>query len=126
MIAHIGRFVLLTLLLVTPVQGMAAVLGTLACPTEAQHRSASPRDNEMHEHASHSNAQHDEPAQHEHSGDSHGAGGHSNHLCCHNITSAAPSLFVKLPQQNLPVFVSTFLLLDALFIPEQPQRPPRS
>lgn len=122
------KFAALMLLLVLPLQGMAAVLIPLACfsaPDHAAQQIADPAAHHgtdiaiTHQHDMHAGADHHQ------SSDDGGSGKHYNsHLCC-NLFSAMPASVATVAASDLPVLISSISLPLALFVPEQPQRPPR-
>ena len=102
MFLRFHRFVLLALLLTVPLQGLASVV-----------------------HAHH-HAGHDHGTPHQHPDEPGGAGGdHASHQCCHHF-SAAPVTAASQAEQDHSVYQSSVTLLELSFVPEQPQRPPRS
>ena len=111
----VRNLILLGLLLILPIQGMATALGQVLCDV-SEHHSAQ----------AHSHAQHDHGTPHDHESDGTTTGqDHAGHLCCHHFSAAAPNSLDSAPNTDLPVFQSALSLLWTLFIPEQPQRPPR-
>jgi hypothetical protein len=107
------KLAVLLLFAALPLQGTAATLAVLSCLSGHEHQSAPSHGHEHHDQSSH---QHD------------GAAGadHSQHLCCHVFGSSLPAAAVTTPPADLPAFESSISLLATLFIPERPQRPPRS
>lgn len=117
----LGRKILiLALLLVTPLQGVAAPLAHLMCssPSGVEHMNAGHHHGDSADHAA--PHQHDDGAG---SNDSSG-NGHSGHSSCHQaspaITNFPAAVFASAP----PVFEPAIFSFPSLFIPEQPQRPP--
>lgn len=106
------KFVLI-LLLVIPLQGLAATLSTLSC-FSAEERATTP---------SHAYIHHDGPS-HQHEGD--GSKDNSGHPCCNHFFSAVPAVAATAAPSELSAFESALSLLTTLFVPERPQRPPRS
>ena len=115
MFLHFRRYLLLVLLLTVPLQGMASVMHALACmPDEAAAASE------------HAHAGHDHGTPHHHSHDSGGTvSDNTSHQCCHHFSAAPVSLAVKAKSEQ-SVFQSSVVLLELSFVPEQPQRPPRT
>jgi len=112
------KILIMTLLLVMPLQGFAASLSHLLCSSS----SANEKPGSSHHHGGDSN----EVTLHEHndSGNSNDSNSHAGHLSCHQLSSALPSVAVTVCAGNLSVFVPTIFVLPSLFFPEQPQRPP--
>lgn len=124
MFAPLRRFALLLLLVLLPLQSTAAAIGPILCMSEDVHHGAASAPADAH-HA------HDQTAggehEHQHGGsDDSGNKGAGGHLCCCNFATAAPVSLAALPRADLPVFEPSLSLLATLFVPEQPQRPPRS
>jgi hypothetical protein len=123
------KFAALMLLLVLPLQGMAAVLMPLACFSTPEHAAQRIADPAAHHGADIANThQHDAHAgtDHHQSSDDGGSGkNYNSHLCC-NLFSAMPASVVTVAASDLPVLTSSISLPLALFVPEQPQRPPRT
>jgi hypothetical protein len=115
MLKRLAKLVLLTTLLVLPVQGTAAALAQILCATQDHHAVQA-----------HSHADHDHGTPHQHAG-SEGSGGegHSAHFCCTHIVTGAPLGVVIAAQIAFPVYHPSSTPLHSLFVPEQPQRPPR-
>lgn len=115
------KAVLLLLMLLLPLQGVAAAYAPLQSAFNPQAVTAMP----CHDHsqatghgASQSSADHSEPVTHQ-DGDS------VSHLCCHQVLSCA-SVHVMLPGARKFSDVPRFVLpLATLFIPDSPDRPPR-
>ena len=108
----------LALLLVLPIQGIAAALGPVLCASSDGHHSMA-MDGHSHadEGAPHSHDTNDGPAADE---------GVSTHLCCHHFSAGVPTVFEDFPELS-PTRVSRSIILShTLFVPEQPQRPPRA
>jgi len=116
------RFLLMVLLLVVPLQGVAAAVRALACTPHSGEAAASLHD----DHAMHDrHASHDHGPPHGHSGDSDSTADHPAYQCCHQFSTATAPSFGSAADGDLPVFQSSLSLLETLFFPEQPQRPPR-
>jgi hypothetical protein len=110
----------MVLLMVVPLQGMASAMHALACVPNGEPASAAGHSHGAHE----QHATHDHGTPHQHSGDA-GDGDHVSHQCCHHFSSAAAPSFGTAANIDLPVYLSSLSLLETLFFPEQPQRPPR-
>jgi hypothetical protein len=104
------RILLLALLLVMPIQGIAAPVSHLLCPSSS---AAEPLDM---------------GSEHDHEGSSSNDGNNTpaGHLSCHQVSSGIPSITVLTFAGDLPVYHPSSLTSPSLFIPEQPQRPPRA
>lgn len=117
MLRLVNKILLLSLLLVMPIQGIAASVSHMLC-------AAPPAAGTMDMGHQHDGA----IAAHEHdhgdSGNNDSSAGHAGHLSCHQLSSALPSVAVTIFASNLPVFVPTIFVLPSLFFPEQLQRPP--
>lgn len=114
------KFALLALLLVIPLQGMAAVVGPLMCSSGGHHSTAAAAD------ADHGYGGSDHQSAHNHTGDTTSSGDAAGHLGCHHAFFGIPVSFEPLVRSDLPVFQTTLSLLATLHIPELPQRPPRA
>jgi len=116
---RLRKLLLSLLMLVLPVQGMAAVFAPLNNAANALAATTMP----CHEH----HAAHQVPA----AGDdatvpdtAHDADA-ANHLCCHQVLTCAPTRVLNTPAHKFSE-VSRFVLpLATLFIPDSPDRPPR-
>jgi hypothetical protein len=118
MLVRLRKYVLLALMLMVPFQGLAATLHALSCVEhDGQAAVASGH--------AHAGANHG-ASHHHHPDESTGGGGdHSAYQCCHHYTSAAAPKLGSGTDAELPPFQSSISLLETLFFPEQPQRPPR-
>ena len=105
------------LLMLLPVQGMAALTHELVCvdSSEAAHDV----------HASHGHGSHDHGTPHQHGTDD-GTAEHASMQCCHHFSSAAAPALPMAGHVHPPVFQSSIALLETLYFPEQPRRPPRA
>jgi hypothetical protein len=118
MFGQFRRFVLFALLLLVPLQGLAAMAHALSCAQHDGHAAAVSGD---------SHSGHDHGTPHQHSDESAGgsANDHSSHHCCHHF-SAAPVSTVIPPPIDLSAFHSSVALFNLSAVLEQPQRPPRT
>ncbi|MGQ0750225.1 MAG: hypothetical protein ACT4PS_06810 [Betaproteobacteria bacterium] len=106
----------LFVLVLLPLQALAASLTALTCYSDHVHHT------ETHDHgASHS---HDGGTLHKHDGES--GNDHSGHMNCHHVFSGMPTTLIVSAPSELPAFESSISLLFTLFVPERPQRPPRT
>lgn len=111
------RFVLLALMLMVPMQGLAATLHALSCVGHDGHAAAA---------AGHSHAGGDHSASHHHPDESSGgANDHSSHQCCHHFSAAPVHVTAAAPEDH-SVFQSRVAPLDLSIVLERPQRPPRA
>ena len=118
MLDRVRQYLLLALLLVIPLQGMAAVMHSIVCAPQDD-RAAAVASADAH-------AAHDHGTPHQHSDDSTGGSNeHAQHQCCHHM-SAAPASLDGGGAADLPVLLSAVTLLELSFVLEQPQRPPRA
>src|SRR5688572_17213474 len=118
-----NRFVILLLLLL-PLQGLAASLTAFTCHSgQATHG-----DTLDHDHGGDPAAQpsHETAATHQHHQDDDRSSDHYGHQNCHQVFSAVPAVRVVADSDALPEFHSSLSLLSTLFVPERPQRPPRT
>lgn len=112
------KLALLLVFLALPLQGVAATIHALTCLSDGNGQHAAQA--QGHDHGSHGSP----GSSHEHDGDT-GKSGFA-HYCCNLVASGllvAPTTAV---QTEPPTFESPVSVLATLFVPEQPQRPPRS
>src|SRR5687768_6655705 len=118
MSARLKKLALLTLMLLLPLQGMAAVIAPVLCLGDNSHHGA---EADTHAHGQPGNQQtaHDHGTPHEHGNapEDKSSGKHPGHLCCCHFAAAAPVTIETLPQADLPVYQSTLSLLATLHIP---------
>ena len=114
------KIALLLLLLLMPIQGIAASVSHLLCASSS---AAEPMDmGSGHHHDDSVAAQ-----EHDHEGSSNdGNNNHAGHLSCHQVSSGIPSITVLAFVSDLPVYHPSSFTSPNLFFPEQPQRPPRA
>lgn len=118
---HPLRALLVAILLIAlPLQGVAAYAPMFSC---ADIHAAG---NDGHQHAAPADPAHDIAAHDHHQGNGEPVESPGGHSCCHHVASAAvPALLIStLPAP--PILASHISLLNTLFIPELPQRPPRA
>jgi hypothetical protein len=114
-----SRIAALMLLLVLPLQGLAAALAPLHCYTQKP----------AIESAVLSGA-HDEAAHHGHGSD-HAPAGQGNsdytgHLCCHLAFTAVPAIAIPAIPAEPTAYVALASATASLFVPERLRRPPRA
>jgi hypothetical protein len=115
---RLRNYVLLALLLLVPLQGVAAMVHALGCVQQGEHAAAA---------SAHTHAGHDHGVSHHHPDETSGgnANDHASHQCCHHF-SVAP-VYVSSDTHNVhSVFQSSVALLDLSVVLERPQRPPRA
>ena len=116
------RLLLTLILMVMPFQGVAAAIHGLTCAPDSAHAGTSAPGHSHEGHHGHAGHDHGTPHQHP-AGD--GSAEPAGHQCCHHVSSAAAPAILELAAADLPVYLSSLKLLETLFFPEQPQRPPR-
>jgi hypothetical protein len=111
------------LMLALPLQGIAAYAPLMPCGDE--HAAVQ----QMHDHGAHSD-HHAQPADHHAattpSHDHEPANDASGHSCCHHVFTGAAAATTPLPREAPLAVIPRISLLNTLFIPELPQRPPRA
>ena len=114
MLRRLAKVILLSLMLVLPAQGTAAALAQILCGTD-NHEAVQTR----------SEAQVDHPTPHQQPVKG-GASGQDDSVsfCWHHLTAGAPLGLLE-AVAHLPVYHPSLPPFSLLFIPEQPQRPPR-
>ena len=113
MAPHIKKLVLLAVMLVMPLQGIAATLSVLLCHGDAQ------------AHAMHAQDGHDHGMYHDgHQDESGTTGSHAGHFCSHLVVSGLPEVILPAITPDLLVQVSASHLLHDSHFPDRPQRPP--
>ena len=116
------RLVLMLLLVLVPLQGTASVVHALVC-VPGEHAGTP----SAHVHDGHGHGSHDHGTGHGQPNDfGGGSAEHASHQCCHHFSSAAAPPAANTGDSDVPVFQSSISLLETLFFPEQPQRPPRA
>lgn len=121
------KIAMFALLLVLPLQGAAAVLMPLACLSAPTHDTTAGAGAHHHA-AAEIPHQHDTPAgasQDQGNDDGGTVQNYNGHLLCH-LFSAVPATLTMAAAADLPTLVSSISIPLALFVPEQPQRPPRA
>ena len=121
--SRIRRYLLIALLLIIPIQGVAAAVHAFACGPDSSPAVASTEHSE-HKHGHMIAGEHDGAHQHDQQSGK-GAGDHPQHQCCHQV-SAVPTVYVSPAPADLPVYLSYPSVLELTFVLEQPQRPPRA
>lgn len=115
------RALLIALLLIAlPLQGIAAFAPKAAC---ADHHAAQGGE---HHHAAQTGKTDNAPAHDHHQNNNDPAETAGGHSCCHNVTSAAAPALVLPPPEAPQILATRIPLLNTLYIPELPQRPPRA
>jgi hypothetical protein len=106
----------LFVLVLLPLQSLAASLTALTCYSDHAQQSQHTHD--------HGPSHGHEGAPHSHDGES--GNDHSGHMNCHHVVSGMPTTVMVSTPSELPAFESSISLLFTLFVPERPQRPPRT
>lgn len=113
MFEHVGKILLVMLLMILPVQGFSDALSSILCHASTEEAAIAAPDAE---------AGHDATSAHDAS--SNDASQHPAHTCCHHVLWAlVPGNPASGPDFDQAHSFSTFVR-HTLFIPEQPQRPP--
>jgi hypothetical protein len=110
------KFVLLALLLLVPLQGLAAMAHALGCAAHDDNGAAV---------SAHSHGGENHGTSHHHPDESGTGSDHSSHQCCHHFSAAPTSTAIAAPI-DLGVFQPSLALFDLSALLEQPQRPPRT
>jgi hypothetical protein len=105
----------LLVFLALPLQGAAATIHALTCLSDG---------NRQHTVQVHSHDHESPGSSHEHDGDT--GKGNFAHYCCNLVASGLLVVPTVAVQAEPPTLESPISLLATLFVPEQPQRPPRS
>ena len=122
------KIAMFALLLVLPLQGAAAMLMPLACLSVPTHNATAGAGAQHHHATAEIPHQHDTPAgssQDQSNDDGGTVQNYNGHLLCH-LFSAVPATLTVVAAADLPTLVSSISIPLALFVPEQPQRPPRA
>ncbi len=119
------RALLLAILLIAlPLQGVAAYTPMVAC---ADGHAANGNGHQQHQHSAPADTAHDTAAHDHHpQGSKEPADPAGGHSCCHHVVSAAAPALLISSLAAPPILVTHVQLLNTLFIPELPQRPPRA
>ena len=110
-------------LLLLPLQGLAASLAAYTCHSGTTEHATSNAHADDHG-TSQTSHTHDDAAPHQHDGDA--GGDRSGTLSCHHVFSGMPAAMALTRPAELPDFESSISLFSTLFVPELPQRPPRA
>lgn len=116
------KLVVLVLLLV-PLQALAASVSAFNCHADASHQATADARTDAHG-ASQALHTHDDGASHQHEGDP--GSDHAGFFNCHHLFSGMPADVIASVPAEPPEFISSLSLLFTLFVPERPQRPPRT
>lgn len=108
------------LLIALPLQGVAAYAPMVAC---ADGHAAN---SDGHQHAAAADTAHDSTAHDHQQGNNDPADPAGGHSCCHHVVSAAAPALLISTLAAPPILAAHVPLLNTLFIPELPQRPPRA
>lgn len=114
----IRKLLLLTALLVLPLQGFAMTAAFVAC----HEQSSIPQTSQAHQHDDHSGAAHHPDDQDKDGGI---ASGSSGHLCGHYVVFHLPAIVNFVTTPGFPAWAAPAFPDYTPHFPEQPQRPPR-
>jgi hypothetical protein len=127
-LTRIKRFIFVLFLLVFPLQGLAAAVAPVLCLGGGGHHDAThagtttqaqgSQDHDSHDHGSHA-------YKHANS-DTSPTGETAGHMECHHVFSGVAMSFPPIAPPTLPIFQATISPAATLYIPELPQRPPRT
>jgi hypothetical protein len=118
-VMRLDKVILLLAVLVMPLQGVAASLSHLLCPSHA----AIELTTLMHAGGQHGD---DGGVAHGHGDSGSTSSDQVEHLSCHQSAIAIPSVELAVFTGVLPVFEQVIVVTPDPFFPEQPRRPPRS
>ena len=121
MVTRLTRLLIVALLCLVPLQGMAGALSSIMCDPAEHHETLGSDAAALptHSHADGGGMPHG------HTGDGAPDAEHSMHQCCHILVAGVPAPPASFSGIDLAVFETSLSLLSTLFVPEQPQRPPR-
>ncbi len=117
----VKKILILSLLLVMPIQGIAASVSHFICESPANAEPSTMTSNPHHGNSATAQAY-----DHQDSANSDGNNDYAGHLSCHQVYSGMPSITVLTFANDLHVYLPSSFTSPNLFIPEQPQRPPRA
>lgn len=117
-----NKILIIAMLLVMPLQGIAASLSHLLCALPSAAELMDMPSGHHHD---------DSIAVQKHNHEGSGTNdddnnNHATHLSCHQVSFGIPSITVLAFASALPVYHPSSLTSPSLFFPEQPQRPPRA
>ena len=119
MLMLLKRIAVLALLFVLPLQALAVIVAPVMCLSGGDHHRATTLSAEH-------GADHDSHTHHHDNSDGGSASDVAGHLECHHVFSGVPVSSPPFTAPNLPVFQATISSAATLYIPELPQRPPRT
>ena len=128
MFISVRRIALLAFVFLLPLQGLAAAVAPVLClggsgHHDATHAGTPTHAQESHDHDSHAHGSH----AHKHGdSDTSPTGETAGHMECHHVFSGVAVSFPPIAPPTLPVFQTTISPAATLYIPELPQRPPRT
>jgi hypothetical protein len=114
---RLKHIVFAVLLLILPLQGLAAALTPILCHSDEQQQTVV----SVQAHGSDPSS-HEEPTSNH---DGKAGADYSGHLCCHYPVGAMPVPFAAFADSGPSTYVSLPQVLPSLFSPEQQLRPPR-
>lgn len=114
-----SKFMVLLLMLILPLQGLAASLSPMLCHTEAHHVAAdsAPGHDKGHPHHGTDTV----PA-----GEQNGTSDYAGHLCCSIAFAAVPMVSAGTTPLEPTLYTSPDPVSPPLFVPERLRRPPRT
>jgi len=113
------KLLVLLLVLILPVQGVAAVFAPLHQAADQQSMSTMPC------HGHQAEAQDNHHANNDSTTSTNSDGDAASHMCCHQVFSCAPTAGLNTAAQKISDVPQTAPLLHTLFVPDSPYRPPR-
>lgn len=118
----VNKILILTLLLVMPIQGIAASVSHFLCESPANAEPSTMASNPHHGNSATAQAyDHQNSANSDSINDD-----YAGHLSCHQVSTGMPIITVLKFANDLHVYLPSSFNSPRLFIPEQPQRPPRA
>lgn len=112
------KLMMVLLVLILPVQGVAAAFAPL-------HQATDPQSAAVPCHGHQADAQDSHPSPHGGTSGTHPDNDATSHMCCHQVFSCAPATAVNTVAQKVSDAPQTVPLLHAFFVPDSPYRPPR-
>jgi len=115
------------LMLILPLQAVAAYAPALSCGDEHAATMLQTESDHAGHHAMATTADHGQQPANEHQHhDSSPSNDFDGHSCCHQVFTGAAPVAMPFAPQAPRVVTPRVSLLNTLFIPEMPQRPPRA
>jgi hypothetical protein len=121
------QFAVWLLMLTLPLQAVAAFAPVMPCTGGHAPAIAHPHDSHAHHQAMTDSGEHPALPCCDHQQGNSGSGNkYDGHSCCHQVFTGAASVILPLEPETPRVITARISLLNTLFIPELPQRPPRA